>query len=120
MGDMLRRAYGDEYPNYYINPSDYYIDLFGEQQVREGATIQYERDFPTAMEMRERQDSLIVTDNLVLDGIAKLLDEAYERTSVTYDGCLSSAVKKFLCERGYKISVDRQYNTDYTIISWRE
>ena len=80
----------------------------------------YERDFPTAMEMRERQNSLTVTDNLVLDEIARLLDETYDCTSITYEGCLSSAVKKFLCERGYKISANRQYNTDYTIISWRE
>lgn len=120
MGDMLRRAYEDEYPNYYIDPSDYYINPFGKQEVREGAIVQYERDFPTAMEMRERENSLTYTDNLVLDEIARLLDEAYDRTSVTYDGCLSTAVKRFLCERGYKISADRQYNTDYTIISWRE
>lgn len=120
MGDMLRRAYGNEYPNYYIDPSDYYIDPFGKQEVREGAIIQYDRDFPTAMEMRARERSLTVTDDLVLDEIARLLDEAYDCTSVTYDGCLSSAVKEFLCEKGYKISIDRQYNTDYTIISWRK
>lgn len=120
MGDMLRRAYGDEYPNYYINPSDYYIDPFGEPQVREGATIQYERDFPTAMEMRERQDCLTVADNLVLDEIAKRLNGAFNCTSITYERRVSSAVKKFLCEKGYKISADRQYNIDYTIISWRE
>lgn len=80
----------------------------------------YERDFPTAMEMRERGNSLTDADFLVLDDIARLLNDPYDRTSVTYDGCLSTAVKKFLCERGYKISADRQYNTDYTIISWRE
>ena len=120
MGDMLRRAYGNETPNYYIDPSDYYINPFGEREVRIGAIVQYERDFPTAMEMRERENSLTDADNLVLDEIARLLNEECNCTSVTYEGCLSSAVKKFLCEKGYKISADRQYNTDYTIISWRE
>lgn len=120
MGDMLRRAYGDEYPNYYINPSDYYIDPFGKRQIREGAIIQYERDFPTAMEMRKRGNSLTDADNLVLDEITRLLNEAHDCTSVTYEGCLSSAVKKFLCEKGYKISAVRKYNADYTTISWRE
>ena len=78
------------------------------------------KDFPTAMEMRERKNSLTVRDKLALDEIAKLLNEAHERTSVTYEGCLSSAVKRFLCGKGYKIDTDRQYNTDYTIISWRK
>lgn len=80
----------------------------------------YERDFPTAMEMRERGNSLTDADILVLDEITRLLDDPYDCTFVTYEGRLSSAVKKFLCERGYKISANRQYNTDYTIISWRE
>lgn len=88
--------------------------------IPEGTVIQYERDFPTAMEMRERENSLTTTDNLVLDEIEKLLNKAHNCTSVTYEGCLSTAVKKFLCEKGYKISTYQQYNTNYTIISWRE
>lgn len=112
MEDMVRKVYGDGYLNYYINP-------FGEREIREGTIVQYERDFPTAMEMRERGNSLTDADILVLDEIAKLLNEACYYTSVTYEGYLSSAVKKFLCEKGYKISTDRQYNTDYTLISWR-
>ena len=119
MGDMIRKTYEDEYLNYHINPSDYYINPFGERDVREGAIIQYERNFPTAMEMRERENSLTDADNLVLDEIARLLNNACNCTSVTYEGRLSSAVKKFLCEKGYKISANRQYNTDYTTISWR-
>lgn len=86
--------------------------------------VEYEadflKDFPTAMAMRERKNSLTVRDKLALDEIAKLLNEALERTSVTYEGCLSSAAKKFLCEKGYKISTAQQYNITYTIISWRK
>ena len=86
--------------------------------------VEYEedflKDFPTAMEMRERKNSLTVKDKLTLNEIAKLLNEAHDRTLVTYEGCLSSAVKRFLCGKGYKIDTDWQYNTDYTIISWRK
>ena len=86
--------------------------------------VEYEedflKDFPTAMEMRERKNSLTVKDKLALNEIAKLLNEAHDRTLVTYEGCLSSAVKRFLCGKGYKIDTDWQYNTDYTIISWRK
>ena len=86
--------------------------------------VEYEEDFlndfPTAMEMRERKNSLTVKDKLALNEIAKLFNEAHDRTSVTYEGCLSSAAKKFLCGKGYKIDTVRQYNTDYTIISWRK
>lgn len=110
---IISPADGDDYLNYYINP-------FGEQEIREGTIIQYERDFPTAMEMRERGNSLADADNLVLDEIARLLNEARDCTSVTYEGCLSSAVEKFLYKKGYKISTDRHYNTFYTVISWRE
>ena len=78
------------------------------------------KDFPTAMEMRERKNSFTVKDKLALNEIAKLLNEAHDRTLVTYEGCLSSAVKRFLYGKGYKIDTDRQYNTDYTIISWRK
>ena len=86
--------------------------------------VEYEedflKDFPTAMEMRERKNSLTVKDKLALNEIAKLLNDAHDRTLVTYEGCLSSAVKRFLCGKGYKIDTDRQYNTDYMIISWRK
>lgn len=86
--------------------------------------VEYEedflKDFPSAMAMRERKNSLTVRDKLALDEIAKLLNEAHERTSVTYEGCLSSAAKKFLCEKGYKISTAQQYNITYTTISWRK
>ena len=78
------------------------------------------KDFPTAMEMRERKNSFTIKDKLALDEIAKLLNEAHDRTSVTYDGCLSSVVKRFLCEKGYKISTGQQYNITYTTISWRK
>ena len=78
------------------------------------------KDFPTAMEMRERKNSFTIKDKLALDEIAKLLNDAYDRTSVIYEGCLSSAAKKFLCEKGYKISTTQQYNITYTIISWRK
>lgn len=80
----------------------------------------YERDFPTAMEMRERENSLTDADNLVLDEIAGLLNGACNCGSITYEGCVSSVVEKFLCEKGYKISIKQHYNTIYTIISWRE
>ena len=110
---IISPAEGDDYLTYYVNP-------FGEREIKEETMFQYERDFPTAMEMRERENALTVADNLVLDEIAKLLNGACNCTSITYEGCLSSAVKKFLCEKGYKISADRQHNTDYTIISWRE
>lgn len=86
--------------------------------------VEYEEDFlndfPTAMEMRERKNSFTVKDKLALNEIAKLLNEAHDRTSVTYEGCLSSAVKRFLCGKGYRIDTGRQYNTDYTTISWRK
>ena len=86
--------------------------------------IEYEedflKDFPTVMEMRERKNSFTVKDKLALNEIVKLLNEAYNCTSVAYEGYLSSAVKRFLCEKGYKIDTGSQYNTDYTIISWRE
>lgn len=86
--------------------------------------VEYEedflKDFPTVMEMRERKNSFTVKDKLALNEIVKLLNEAYNCTSVTYEGCLSSAVKRFLCGEGYKIDTGRQYNTDYTIISWRK
>lgn len=86
--------------------------------------VEYEedflKDFPTAMEMRERKNSFTIKDKLALNEIAKLLNEAHERTSVTYEGCLSSAVKRFLCGKGYKISTGEQYNTTYTTISWRK
>lgn len=78
------------------------------------------KDFPAAMEMRERKNSFTVKDKLTLNEIAKLLNEAHNCTSVTYEGCLSSAVKRFLCGKGYKIDTGRQYNIDYTIISWRK
>ena len=90
----------------------------------ENTCVEYEedflKDFPTAMEMRERKDSFTVKDKLALNEIAKLLNETHDRTSVTYEGCLSSAVKRFLCGEGYKIDTGRQYNIDYTIISWRK
>ena len=86
--------------------------------------IEYEedflKDFPTVMEMRERKNSFTVKDKLALNEIVKLLNEAYNCTSVAYEGYLSSAVKRFLCEKGYKIDTSQQYNTDYAIISWRE
>ena len=86
--------------------------------------VEYEedflKDFPTAMEMRERKNSLTVKDKLALNEIAKLLNEVYDHTSVTCEGCLSSAAKKFLCEKGYKISTGEQYNITYTTISWRK
>ena len=86
--------------------------------------VEYEedflKDFPSAMEMRERKNSLTVKDKLALNEIAKLLNEAHDCTLVTYEGCLSSAAKKFLCEKGYKISTAQQYNITYTIISWRK
>ena len=86
--------------------------------------IEYEedflKDFPTVMEMRERKNSFTVKDKLALNEIVKLLNEAYNCTSVAYEGYLSSAVKRFLCEKGYKIDTGLQYNTEYTIISWRE
>lgn len=90
----------------------------------ENTCVEYEedflKDFPTAMEMRERKDSFTVKDKLALNEIAKLLNETHDRTSVTYEGCLSSVVKRFLCGEGYKIYTGSQYNTDYTIIYWRE
>lgn len=90
----------------------------------ENTCVEYEedflKDFPTAMEMRERKNSFTVKDKLALNEIAKLLNEAHDRTLVTYEGCLSSAAKKFLCEKGYKISTGQQYNTTYTTISWRK
>lgn len=86
--------------------------------------IEYEedflKDFPTVMEMRERKNSFTVKDKLALNEIVKLLNEAYNCTSVTYEGSLSSAAKRFLCEKGYKIDTAQQYNISYTIISWRE
>lgn len=86
--------------------------------------IEYEgdflKDFPTVMEMRERKNSFTVKDKLALNEIVKLLNEAYNCTSVTYEGSLSSAAKRFLCEKGYKIDTGQQYNTSYTIISWRK
>lgn len=88
--------------------------------ILEDTVIQYERDFPTAMEVREQKNSLTVADKLVLDEIARLLNEAHDCTLITYEGRLSSAVKKFLCKKGYKLGRERQYNTEYTTISWRE
>lgn len=86
--------------------------------------VEYEedflKDFPTAMEMRERKNSFTVKDKLALNEIVKLLNETHDRTSVTYEGCLSSAVKTFLREKRYEIDTVQQYNTDYTIISWRK
>ena len=87
--------------------------------------VEYEgdflKDFPTVMEMRERKNSFTVKDKLALNEIVKLLNEAYNCTSVTYKGCLSPAVKRFLCgKKGYKIDTGLQYNTEYTIISWRK
>jgi len=86
--------------------------------------VEYEedflKDFPTAMEMRERKNSFTVKDKLALNEIAKLLNEAHDRTSVTYEGYLSSAVKRFLCGKEYKIDISQQYNVEYTIISWRK
>lgn len=94
------------------------------ENIIENTCVEYEedflKDFPTAMEMRERKDSFTVKDKLALNEIAKLLNETHDRTSVTYEGCLSSAVKRFLCGNGYKIDTGSQYNTDYTIISWRK
>ena len=94
------------------------------ENIIENTCVEYEedflKDFPTAMEMRERKDSFTVKDKLALNEIAKLLNETHDRTSVTYEGCLSSAVKRFLCEKGYKIDTAQQYNTSYTIISWRK
>lgn len=94
------------------------------ENIIENTCVEYEedflKDFPTAMEMRERKDSFTVKDKLALNEIAKLLNETHDRTSVTYEGCLSSAVKRFLCGKEYKIDTGSQYNTDYTIISWRK
>ena len=86
--------------------------------------VEYEedflKDFPTAMEMRKRKNSFTVKDKLALNEIVKLLNEAHNCTSITYKTGLSSAIKRFLCEKGYKIDTNYQYITDYTIISWRK
>ena len=76
--------------------------------------------FLLSRKCENEKNSFTVKDKLALNEIAKLLNEAYNCTSVTYEGCLSSAVKRFLCEKGYKIDTSQQYNTDYAIISWKE
>lgn len=109
MGDMLRKAYGGFAPYDYGWPDDW-----------EDNAIDFVDDFPTAAEMRARKDSLTTSDKIVLDEIKERLNGVTGGTSITHEGCLSIAVTKFLCEKGYKIDRDRQYNTEYTIISWRE
>lgn len=92
---------------------------YGYSNVNPGFSLD-EIDFPTADEIRNRKQELNTTNVAILDKIKRLLNEACDCTSVTYEGCLSSAVEKFLCKKGYKISTDRHYNTFYTVISWRE
>lgn len=84
--------------------------------------VEYEedflKDFPTAMEMRERKNSLTVKDKLALNEIAKLLNEAHDCTLVTYEGYAPKLVRKFLESKDFKIECGDQYNQSYTVISW--
>lgn len=110
MGDMLRNYRGcGGFPLY--EP---------EWPENESKIFSFEDDFPTADKVRNRKQKLSATDITILGEIKRLIDSANDCTSITYEGCLSSAAKKFLCEKGYKISAVRQYNTDYIVISWRE
>lgn len=109
MGDVFKNIYncGGFAPYEYKMPENWGGEVFS-----------FEDDFPTADEMRDRKQKLSTIDMAILDEIKKLLDSANDCTSITYEGSLSSTVKKFLYERGYKITAGRQYNTDYTTISW--
>ena len=110
---MVNQIYTCGYSN--VNPGFSLDELDNESKV-----FSFEDDFPTADEIRNRKQELNTTDVAVLGEIKRLLNEACDCTSITYEGDLSLAVKKFLCEKGYKISTYRQYNTFYTIISWRK
>lgn len=112
MGDMLRKAYGDEYPNFYRN-------LFGDWDIREGTTIEYEDDFPTADEMRNREEELNTADKVILNEIKTALKESNVAVNqVLYEGELSSTVVKYLCEKGYKVDHIRSIDNPCIKISW--
>ena len=69
--------------------------------------VEYEedflKDFPTAMEMRERKNSFTVKDKLALNEIVKLLNEAYNCTSVTYEGVFPRQLRDFFVRRDTRL-----------------
>ena len=69
--------------------------------------VEYEedflKDFPTAMEVRERKNSFTVKDKLALNEIAKLLNEAYNCTSVTYQGVFPRQLRDFFVRRDTRL-----------------
>ena len=69
--------------------------------------VEYEedflKDFPTAMEMRERKNSFTVKDKLALNEIVKLLNEAYNCTSVTYQGVFPRQLRDFFVRRDTRL-----------------
>ena len=69
--------------------------------------VEYEedflKDFPTAMEVRERKNSFTIKDKLALNEIAKLLNEAYNCTSVTYQGVFPRQLRDFFVRRDTRL-----------------
>ena len=69
--------------------------------------VEYEedflKDFPTVMEMRERKNSFTVKDKLALNEIVKLLNEAYNCTSVSYEGVFPRQLRDFFVGRDTRL-----------------
>lgn len=110
MGDMLRKAYGcgGFSPYEYMWPDEW-----------EGDVIEYEDDFPTADEMRNRETKLSTVDRIILDEIKTALKESDSSVNqVLYEGDITSTVVKYLCEKGYKVEHIRSLDNPYIKISW--
>lgn len=74
-------------------------------------------DFPTAEDMRKKQQTFSEEELHILRAINILLN-APKGNSITYQGYAPKLVRKFLENKGFKIECGDQYNQSYTVISW--
>lgn len=110
MGDMLRKAYGcgGFAPYEYEWPDDWGGDVFD-----------FEDDFPTADEMRNREQKLNTVDKVILEKIKNALKETSKDINyILFEGEISPKVDRYLYEKGYKIDRIRSFNKTIYKISW--
>jgi len=75
-------------------------------------------DFPTADDMRKKQQTFSEEELHILRAINTLLNNVPKGNSITYQGYVPKLVRKFLESKDFKIECGDQYNQSYTVISW--
>ena len=75
-------------------------------------------NFPTADDMRKKQQTFSEEELHILRAINTLLNNVPKGNSITYQGYVPKLVRKFLESKDFKIECGDQYNQSYTVISW--